>query len=116
VIVPLTKDSVGALDRESVGDMDKPGLPFVYSYSTTTRGYVVLPHTHPEDENNYVQKDSWALGMGSRVKDVRAEANGAALWIRAEADGHFGCEGETILQVSRRSDHFKKRADDPVYH
>jgi hypothetical protein len=29
-------------------------------------GYIIMPHTHPEDENIVVVRGSWALGMGDR--------------------------------------------------
>jgi hypothetical protein len=55
-----------------VGDMDRPGQPFVIRIHHDA-GYVVLPHTHPEDENITVLTGNWALGMGSRVNIAELE-------------------------------------------
>jgi hypothetical protein len=65
-VAPLTKIPSEQWIEKVVGDMDKPGQPFVIRIHHDA-GYVVLPHTHPEDENITVLTGSWALGMGSRV-------------------------------------------------
>ena len=48
------------------GDPDKAGVPYVVRISNDA-GYVVLPHTHPEDENIVVVQGSWTVAMGNRV-------------------------------------------------
>ncbi len=65
-VAPMTKIPPDQWIEKVVGDMDKPGQPFVIRIHHDA-GYVVLPHTHPEDENITVLLGSWALGMGSRV-------------------------------------------------
>ena len=64
-------------------------------------GYVVLPHTHPEDENITVLTGSWALGMGSRVNMAELEPmEQGALGFVPKKMAHFGyAKFETMLQV-----------------
>jgi hypothetical protein len=67
-VVPLKNLSKLAMDRryETVsGDAAKAGAPFVIRIHAEA-GYIIMPHTHPEDENIVVVKGSWALGMGDR--------------------------------------------------
>lgn len=47
------------------GDFTKPGALYVIRIHSEA-GFIVMPHTHPEDENITVVKGSWALGMGDR--------------------------------------------------
>ena len=99
-VVPLHKiPSVQWIDRVA-GDMDKPGLPFVIRIHHDP-GYVVLPHTHPEDENITVLKGSWSLGMGPRVKmsELKPMELGAFGFVPKNME-HFGyAKVETVLQV-----------------
>ena len=63
--------------------------------------YVVLPHTHPEDENITVLTGGWALGMGSHLdmSALVAMNQGALGLVRAKMS-HFGyARVETVLQV-----------------
>lgn len=67
-MVPLKKFFKLAMDKrfETVsGDPAKAGAPFVIRLHAEA-GYIIMPHTHPEDENIVVVKGSWALGMGDR--------------------------------------------------
>jgi hypothetical protein len=67
-VVPLKPLSKLAMDKryETVsGDPSKTGVPFVIRIHAEA-GYIIMPHTHPEDENIVVVKGSWALGMGDR--------------------------------------------------
>ena len=67
-VVPLKKLSKLAMDKrfETVsGDPAKEGAPFVIRIHAEA-GYIIMPHTHPVDENIVVVKGSWALGMGER--------------------------------------------------
>ena len=69
-VVPLKHSSIVTMDKrvEAVrGDRTKPGEPFVIRIHAEA-GYIVMPHTHPIDENIVVVKGSWALGMGDRFK------------------------------------------------
>ena len=67
-VVPLKTPSKLAMDKrfETIaGDPTKPGESFVIRIHAEA-GYVIMPHTHPVDENIVVVKGSWALGMGDR--------------------------------------------------
>jgi quercetin dioxygenase-like cupin family protein len=67
-VVPLKKLSKLSMDKryETVsGDPAKAGAPFVIRIHAEA-GYIIMPHTHPEDENIVVVKGSWALGIGDR--------------------------------------------------
>jgi len=69
-VVPLKHSSIATMEKrvEAVrGDRTKPGEPFVIRIHAEA-GYIVMPHTHPIDENIVVVKGSWALGMGDRFK------------------------------------------------
>jgi hypothetical protein len=99
-VVPLHKIPSEQWIEKISGDMDKPGLPFVIRIHHDA-GYIVFPHTHPEDENITVLKGSWALGMGPRVKmsELKPMELGAFGFVPKEME-HFGyAKVETILQV-----------------
>ena len=88
-VAPMTRIPSEQWIEKVVGDMDRPGQPFVIRIHHDA-GYVVLPHTHPEDENITVLTGSWALGMGSRVNMALFGTHGAGyLGIRAKEDGAF---------------------------
>ena len=99
-VAPLTKIPSEQWIEKVVGDMDKPGEPFVIRIHHDA-GYVVLPHTHPEDENITVLTGSWALGMGSRVNMAELEPmEQGALGFVPKKMAHFGyAKVETMLQV-----------------
>ena len=99
-VVPLNRIPSEQWIEKVSGDMDKPGLPFVIRIHHDA-GYVVLPHTHPEDENITVLKGSWALGMGRRVKMSELEPMElGAFGFVPKKMAHFGyAKVETILQV-----------------
>ena len=101
-VAPLTKIPSEQWIEKVVGDMDKPGEPFVIRIHHDA-GYVVLPHTHPEDENITVLTGSWALGMGSRVNMSELERmEQGALGFVPKKMAHFGyAKVETMLQVPR---------------
>ena len=76
-IVPL-KDIPSQQWTEAVqGDMGIPGQPFVIRIHNDA-GYIVLPHTHVEDENIVVVKGIWSLGMGSQFSSSDLEP---LLWV-----------------------------------
>ena len=99
-VVPLNKIPSEQWIEKVSGDMDKPGLPFVIRIHHDA-GYVVLPHTHPEDENITVLKGSWALGMGPRVKMSELEPMelGAFGFVPKQMTHFAYAKVETILQV-----------------
>jgi hypothetical protein len=114
-VVPLNKIPSDQWIEKVSGDMDKPGLPFVIRIHHDA-GYVVLPHTHPEDENITVLEGSWALGMGPRVRmsELEPMERGAFGFVPKEM-AHFGyAKLETILQV-HGSGPFINVPIDPVY-
>jgi hypothetical protein len=99
-VAPLSEIPSEQWIEKVIGDMDKPGQPFVIRIHHDA-GYVVLPHTHPEDENITVLIGSWALGMGSRVNMDRLEPmEQGALGFVPKKMAHFGyAKVETMLQV-----------------
>ena len=99
-VAPLAKIPSEQWIEKIVGDMDKPGQPFVIRIHHDA-GYVVLPHTHPEDENITVLTGSWALGTGSRVNMAALEPmEQGALGFVPKKMAHFGyAKVETMLQV-----------------
>ena len=99
-VTPLHKIRPGQWIENVVGDMDKPGQPFVIRIHHDA-GYVVLPHTHPEDEYITVLTGSWALGMGPRINMSELEPmEQGALGFVPKKMAHFGyARVETTLQV-----------------
>lgn len=114
-VAPLTKIPSEQWIEKVVGDMDKPGQPFVIRIHHDA-GYVVLPHTHPEDENITVLTGSWALGMGSHVNMSELEPmEQGALGFVPKKMAHFGyAKVETMLQVHGIGP-FVNLPIDPVY-
>lgn len=114
-VVPLNKIPSEQWIEKVSGDMNKPGLPFVIRIHHDG-GYVVLPHTHPEDENITVLKGSWALGMGPRLKmsELKPMELGAFGFVPKKME-HFGyAKVESILQVHGIGP-FVNLPIDPVY-
>jgi quercetin dioxygenase-like cupin family protein len=75
-VVPLKKFAVEMLNKriEAVhGDRTRPGEPFVIRIHAEA-GFIIMPHTHPVDENIVVLKGSWALGMGGHYRKEGLEA------------------------------------------
>jgi hypothetical protein len=72
-IVPLNPAAtrVGAVEKVW-GNPDVPGMPFVIRIHNDA-GYIVLPHTHPEDEHIVVVKGNWSLAMGARFSRAALE-------------------------------------------
>src|SRR5450755_1267002 len=99
-VAPMTKIPSEQWIEKVIGDMDKPGQPFVIRIHHDA-GYVVPPHTHPEDENITVLTGSWSLGMGSRVNMAELEPmEQGALGFVPKNMVHFGyAKVETVLQV-----------------
>jgi hypothetical protein len=99
-VLPLGRIPSEQWIEKVVGDSDEPGLPFVIRIHHDA-GYVVFPHTHPEDENITVLKGTWALGMGPRVRMLELEPMElGAFGFVPKNMAHFGyAKDETILQV-----------------
>jgi hypothetical protein len=69
-IVPLKARRAGQWFERVWGDPDVPGKPFVARIHAD-RGYIVLPHTHPIDENIVILEGIWAFAMGSRYDQAQ---------------------------------------------
>ncbi|HEY7890067.1 MAG TPA: cupin domain-containing protein [Steroidobacteraceae bacterium] len=99
-VVPLHKIPSAQWIEKVVGDMNAPGQPFVIRVHHDA-GYIVLPHTHPEDENITVLRGRWALGTGPRLDLSKLQdMEQGALGFVPKKMAHFGyARVETILQV-----------------
>jgi len=64
-VVPLKKFPMNQRFETVSGDPAKSGGLYVIRIHAEA-GYIIMPHTHPEDENIVVLKGSWAFGMGDR--------------------------------------------------
>ena len=64
-------------------------------------GYIIMPHTHPEDENIVVVRGSWALGMGDRFnRDSLQPMDVGDYGFVSKKMAHFGLsKTDTIIQV-----------------
>lgn len=72
-VVPLRNFSLEQRFETVSGDPTKSGALYVIRIHSEP-GYIVMPHTHPEDENIVVVKGSWALGMGDRFNRKALDA------------------------------------------
>jgi hypothetical protein len=102
-VVPLKKFSVEALNKriEVVhGDRTHPGEPFVIRIHAEA-GFIVMPHTHPVDENIVILKGSWALGMGEHYrKDALESMEVGDFGFAGTGMAHFALsKTDTIIQV-----------------
>jgi hypothetical protein len=102
-VVPLKHLSRLAMDKryETVsGDPAKTGSPFVIRIHAEA-GYIIMPHTHPVDENIVVVKGSWALGMGDRFNRNTLKAMEVGDYgFAAKKMAHFAwSKTDTIIQV-----------------
>ena len=114
-VVPLHVIPSSQWIETVVGNMDEPGQPFVIRIHHDA-GYVVMPHTHPEDENITVLTGGWALGMGARINMSALEPmEQGALGFVPKRMAHFGfAKVETVLQVHGIGP-FVNLPIDPVY-
>jgi hypothetical protein len=82
------------------GDPAKSGAPFVIRIHAEA-GYIIMPHTHPIDENIVVVKGSWAVGMGDRFNRQALEPMEVGTYaLVPKTMAHFALsKTETILQV-----------------
>jgi hypothetical protein len=102
-VVPLKKPATLAMDKriEAIrGDRYKPGEPFVIRIHAEA-GYIIMPHTHPVDENIVVVRGSWALGMGEHFRKEALEPMEVGDYgFAAKSMPHFAfSKTYTILQV-----------------
>jgi hypothetical protein len=114
-IVPL-KDIPSQRWIEAVqGDMGVAGQPFVIRIHNDA-GFIVLPHTHVEDENIVVVKGIWSLGMGNEFSSAGLESVtvGDYLFV-PKGTAHFAwSKTETIIQVHGTGP-FVINYVDPIY-
>jgi hypothetical protein len=114
-IVPL-KDIPSQQWIEAVqGDMNIAGQPFVIRIHNDG-GFVVLPHTHVEDENIVVVKGIWSLGMGGQFSSsgLSSVTVGDYLFV-PKGMAHFAwSKTETIIQVHGTGP-FVINYVDPIY-
>lgn len=100
-IIPLKRipQKSGGFEVVS-GDPNKSGVPYVIRISNDS-GFVVPPHTHPEDENIVVIEGSWTVAMGRRVNRAALQPMevGAYAWVPKKM-AHFGwSKTATVIQV-----------------
>ncbi len=114
-VVPLNKIPSGQWIEKVWGDSDKPGAAYVIRIHNDA-GYIVLPHTHPEDENIAVVQGSWSLGMGHRFnKSALAPLELGAYGFVPKKMVHFAwSKTETIIQVHGIGPFWTEFVD-PVY-
>jgi hypothetical protein len=99
-VVPLEKFPRDQRSETVSGDPTKSGALYVLRLHREA-GYIIMPHTHPEDENIVVVQGSWALGMGDRYNQQALEPmEVGAYGLAPKKMAHFGLsKTETIIQV-----------------
>jgi hypothetical protein len=99
-IVPLKEMPSQQWIEAVQGNMGVAGQPFVIRIHNDA-GFIVLPHTHVEDENIVVVKGIWSLGMGNEFNSGGLESVtvGDYLFV-PKGMAHFAwSKTETIIQV-----------------
>ena len=99
-VVPLKKTPGDQRSEMVSGDPTKAGALYVIRLHREA-GYIIMPHTHPEDENIVVVQGSWALGMGDRYNQQALGPMEVGTYGQAPKKmAHFGLsKTETIIQV-----------------
>ena len=99
-VVPLKEFSPDQRFQRVSGDPTRSGEPYVIRIHAEP-GYVIMPHTHPEDENIVVLKGTWSVGMGDRYRPEALEAMEAGTYgFVPKRMPHFAfSKTETIIQV-----------------
>jgi hypothetical protein len=102
-VVPLKEVSKLSMDKryETIsGDPTKEGAPFVIRIHAEA-GYIIMPHTHPIDENIVVVKGTWAVGMGDRFNRQALEPMEVGTYaLVSKTMAHFALsKTDTIVQV-----------------
>ena len=82
------------------GDATKPGALYMLRIHSEA-GYIIMPHTHPEDEHITVLKGTWALGMGDRFDAKTLEPMEVGGYgLVGKKMSHFGfSKTDAIVQV-----------------
>jgi hypothetical protein len=99
-VVPLKTFSRDHRFATVSGDPTKSGALYVIRIHSEA-GYIIMPHTHPEDENITVVKGSWALGMGDRFNPDALETMEVGTYgLVAKKMPHFAfSKTDAIVQV-----------------
>ena len=99
-VVPLKKLPKDLRFETVSGDPSKSGAPFVIRIHAEA-GYIIMPHTHPIDENIVVVKGSWAVGMGDRFNRQALEPMEVGTYgLVPRTMAHFALsKTDTIIQV-----------------
>jgi hypothetical protein len=99
-VVPLRKFSPEHRFETVSGNPAISGTPFVIRIHAEA-GYIIMPHTHPIDENIVVVKGSWALGMGERYNAQALEPMEVGTFgLSPKKMAHFALSKTyTIIQV-----------------
>ena len=99
-VVPLNKFPRDLRFETVSGDPAKSGAPFVIRIHAEA-GYIIMPHTHPVDENIVVVKGSWAVGMGDRFNRQALEPMEVGTFgLVPKTMAHFALsKTDTIIQV-----------------
>lgn len=99
-VVPLKEFPPDRRFETVSGDPAKSGALYVIRIHAEA-GYIIMPHSHPEDENIVVVKGSWAVGMGERYNPQGLEAMElGAYGLMPKKMAHFALsKTETIIQV-----------------
>lgn len=100
MVVPLKKFPVNQRFETVSGDPTKAGGHYVIRIHAEP-GYIIMPHTHPEDENIVVVKGSWAVGIGERFYRQALEPMEVGTYgFVPRKTAHFALsKTDTILQV-----------------
>ena len=99
-VVPLKQFPLDRRFETVSGDPTQPRELYVIRIHAEP-GYVVMPHTHPEDEHIVVVKGSWAVGMGDHFNSRALEAMDVGAYaLVPKKMAHFAfSRTETIVQV-----------------
>jgi hypothetical protein len=99
-VVPLKEFPVNKRFETVSGDPAKSGALYVIRIHAEA-GYIIMPHTHPEDENIVVVKGSWAVGTGERFNQHALEPMELGTYgLVPKKMAHFALsKTETIIQV-----------------
>lgn len=114
-IVQLQKPRPGQWIERVWGDPDAVGKPFVARIHADA-GYIVLPHTHPIDENIVVIQGEWEFAMGSRFDRSILESIGVGGFAFGPKDmPHFALsKTDSTIQVHGVGP-FSVKLVDPAY-
>jgi hypothetical protein len=99
-VVPLKTFPLDQRFETVSGDPAKSGAPFVIRIHAEA-GYIIMPHTHPIDENIVVVKGTWAVGMGDRFNRQALEPMEVGTYaLVPKTMAHFALsKTDTIVQV-----------------